>query len=400
MMNFPNRRRLMANVLFFASAMLCVTYFGGIDRARAQFGFYLAQSEELAGRPGTLIRAEPMQGAPDGAAAYRILYRSTGLRNEPIAVSGVVVIPSGPAPAGGRPIVAWAHPTTGVVPRCAPSRAIFIFQQIQGLREMVARGYVVAATDYPGLGTPGPHPYLVGVSEARAVLDAVRTARDMPEAGGGHRFAVWGHSQGGQASLYTGILAENYAPDLKLVGVAAAAPATELATLMADDLNSNGGRNLTAMTLWSWARVFGAPMERVIEPAAIPIVNRLAEECIESIYDLVIRQRTARPLEQSFLSVANPVELEPWRSLAASNTPGTLPSRIPVFLSQGGDDKLVRPEVTKDYMRALCRAGSKVRMVVLPDANHGFIGRDSATAAVDWIAERFADARAPNDCGG
>ena len=100
----------------------------------------------------------------------------------------------------------------------------------------------------------------------------------------------------------------------------------------------------------------------------------------------------------SFLSVPNPLDVEPWKSLATSNTPGVLPSEIPIFLSQGADDKLVRPEVTKDYMAHLCRAGSKVRMVLLPKVNHGLIGRDSASAAVDWMADRFAGSRAPNDC--
>jgi hypothetical protein len=70
-------------------------------------------------------------------------------------------------------VLAWAHPTSGVVPRCAPSLAFFRFQMIAGLREMLQRGYLVVATDYPGLGTGGPRPYLVGVSEARAVLDSV-----------------------------------------------------------------------------------------------------------------------------------------------------------------------------------------------------------------------------------
>ncbi len=383
-------------VLVFAAAILSVVACS--VAARAQTPFYIPSDQELAGRPGTLIRTEPMHGAPDGAEAYRVLYRSVGLRDEPISVSGVIVIPSGTPPEGGRPIVAWAHPTTGVVPHCAPSRAAAVFQQMQGLREMVGKGYVVAATDYPGLGTAGPHPYLVGVSEARAVLDSVRAAREMPGAGGGNRFAVWGHSQGGQASLYTGILAKSYAPDLELVGVAAAAPATELAKLMTDDLDSNGGRNLTAMTLWSWTRVFGAPMERVLEAAAIPVVNLLAEECIESIYDIALRQLSARSLEKTFLSVPNPVDLEPWRSLAADNTPGVLPAGIPVFLSQGTDDKLVRIDVTKDYMGKLCRTGSRVSMVVLPGVNHGFAGRDSASAAVDWMADRFAGNGPPSDC--
>ena len=401
MISSTQRRLVSKGLVLVAGAIASAAYLGALPHhASAQSAFYLASREELAGRPGTLIRAEPMQGAPDNAAAYRILYRSTGLHNEPIAVSGIVVVPQGPIPMGGRPIVAWAHPTTGVVPRCAPSLALFVFQQIQGLRNMVERGYVVSATDYPGLGTPGPHPYLVGISEGRAVLDSVRAARELPGAGGGRRFAVWGHSQGGQASLYTGILAKTYAPELNLVGVAAAAPATELATLMADDLNTNGGRNLAAMTLWSWARVFNAPMERVVQAPAIPVVNRLAEECLESIYDFIVRQRTARGLEQAFLSVPNPVAIEPWRSLAASNTPGVLPGAPPVFLSQGADDKLVLPDVTKNYARLLCRGGSKVRMVVLPGVNHGVIARDSAGMAVDWMAGRFAGADLPNDCGG
>src|SRR5271170_2262080 len=79
---------------------------------------------------------------------------------------------------------------------------------------MLDRGYVVAATDYPGLGTPEVHPYLVGESEAHAVLDSVRAARAIPEAAAGARFAAWGHSQGGQAALFTGIEASRYAPEL------------------------------------------------------------------------------------------------------------------------------------------------------------------------------------------
>lgn len=368
--------------------------------ATAQPAFYQAADHELAGPPGTIIRQEPMSGAPAGASAYRVLYRSTGLRDEPIAVSGIIVVPAGPPPQGGRPIVAWAHPTTGIVPRCAPSLALFHFQQMEGLRNLVERGHVVAATDYPGLGTAGPHPYLVGISEARAVLDSVRVARSMPGAGGGSDFAVWGHSQGGQAALFTGMIADSYASDLKLVAVAAAAPATDLAALLHDDFNSAGGKNITAMTLWSWSRVFDIPIDRVVEPAAMPTIDRLAEECLESIYDYLLRQRTERPLEQSFLAVKNLADVEPWRSLAVRNSPGPLPPHIPVFLAQGMSDELVRPAVTQDYMTRLCRAGSKVRMLLMPGVGHGFIGRDSADAAAVWIAERFAGSVAPDDCAG
>ena len=234
--------------------------------AFAQTSFYRTSVEEIAGAPGTLIRQEPMSGAPLDAKAYRVLYRSTGLKGEPIAVSGAVIIPRGPVPPEGRPIVAWAHPTTGIVPHCAPSLAHFFFQQVQGLREMVERGWIVAATDYPGLGTPGPHPYLVGVSEGRAVLDSLRAAKILAGKEAGKHVALWGHSQGGQAVLFAGTLAGTYASELEVVGAAVAAPATELSALMRADMNTPGGNNLLAMTLWSWDRVFGARCTRSSKP--------------------------------------------------------------------------------------------------------------------------------------
>ena len=35
------------------------------------------------------------------------------------------------------------------------------------LNDWVNAGYAVVRTDYQGLGTPGPHPYLIGKSEGR-----------------------------------------------------------------------------------------------------------------------------------------------------------------------------------------------------------------------------------------
>ena len=372
----------------------------GIGAARAQGAFYQASEAEIAnGPPGSVIRDEPMVGAPAGGIAHRVLYRSTDPEGKPIAVSGVVIVPPGSAPSGGWPIVAWAHPTTGIVPHCAPSLAIFLFQQIAGSRPMMEQGYAIAATDYPGLGTPGPHPYLVGASEARAVIDSVRAARSFPGIDG-VSYAVWGHSQGGQAALFTGMISESYAPELKLVGVAAAAPATDLATLMTDDLNSTGGRNLTAMTVWSWSRVFGAPVDGIVASSAIPTIDRLAEECIELPFDIFLRGRTAAPLATEFLTTKNPAEVEPWHALLVKNTPGLLPRTLPVFLAQGSSDGLVRPQVTLDYYRRLCAAGTRVRMLVMPGVSHGFAGRDSAKNALAWMADRFKGLQAPSDCGG
>ncbi|MEG2803670.1 MAG: alpha/beta fold hydrolase [Stenotrophomonas sp.] len=360
--------------------------------------FYQADAATVQGAPGSLIRSEALPDAPDGATAYRLLYRSQAPDGSPIAVSAVALVPIAPAPAGGRPIVAWAHPTSGVEPQCAPSRARSRFREIQGLAALLAQGNIVVATDYPGLGTAAPHPYLVGISEGRAVLDSVRAAALLPNAHAGHRYALWGHSQGGHAALFAAQLATGYLPGYTLAGVAVAAPATQLDTLLRDDANSDGGRNITAMTLWSWHRVYGLPLGDVLDPSAAPAMDALARECIETAYDLVERKWSGRSLKQAFLSVPDIASVEPWKRLLRENIPGLPPPQVPLFIAQGQADTLVRPAVTEAYRQQACAQGTAVRWLSLPKVGHGFIARDSAAQASQWIGERLAGQPAPDDC--
>jgi dipeptidyl aminopeptidase/acylaminoacyl peptidase len=338
-----------------------------------------------------------MPFSPSDASAFRILYRSVGLHGERIAVSGVLIKPTSGNDAE-RPVVAWAHPTSGVATACAPSLSRGIYRQIQGLEQLLQQGFAVVATDYPGLGGPGVHPYLIGDSEGRAVLDSVRAARELLAQSAPTRFAVWGHSQGGQAALYSGLLARSYAPELRLEGVAAAAPATDLSTLMRDDFASSGGKGLTALTLWSWSRVFDIKLDRIVDPAAMSTVDILAGGCIETIFDFLERRLEERPLAKDFLTVTDINAAEPWNDLLKRNSPGVLPRKIPVFIAQGLGDGIVRPEVTISYMRRLCANGSSVDFLALPKVGHGFIARDTARDAVRWIDDRFAGAVAPNTC--
>jgi hypothetical protein len=101
------------------------------------------------------------------------------------------------------------------------------------------------------------------------------------------------------------------------------------------------------MTMWSWAKVYGAPIDDVVAPAAMPTVDRLAQQCIEGAFDILIREKISGPLGQKFLTIKNPATVQPWRSLLERNTAGELPTELPVFLAQGTKDGLVRPEVTE-----------------------------------------------------
>jgi pimeloyl-ACP methyl ester carboxylesterase len=294
-------------------------------------------------------------------------------------------------------VIAWAHPTTGIHDNCAPSANPGFFDTIPHLPALIALDYVVAATDYAGLGTPGPHPYLVGASEARAVLDSVRAAARLPKTGAGNRFIVWGHSQGGHAALFTGQLARAYAPDLALVGVAAVAPATELRQLLQDDLSERVGRVLAAYALWSWAEVFDVSLRDVVPPAAIPGIERVARDCVETTGEGYRVGLDSLEMGDAILT-RGALDREPWKRLLAENRPGADPIGAPVYVAQGTEDPIVRPAITADFVRALCGQGEVVRYEELPGAGHERAARVSASSAVQWMRARFDGRAAPNTC--
>jgi acetyl esterase/lipase len=361
------------------------------------YAFYDVAPELLPGAPGSIIRVQGFAGAPWGMRALRVVYRSTGLGGEPIAVSAVVIMPAKSPPVAGRDIVAWAHPTTGVARKCAPSLLLAqVMPTIPGLNDLVQRGYVIVATDYPGLGTDSVHPYLVGVSEGRAVLDSIRAARALTAAS--NRFTVWGYSQGGHAALWTAELAATYAPELELIGVAAAAPASDLAKLFENTLGTTAGQILTALSLWSWSHVYQAPLSSVVVPTALKPVADIGGQCVSGFVDLIVDASAYGSIQSGFLK-DDPARIPPWESFLVASTPVAAAVKWPpVFLAQGSADTIVDPPVTTDFAVKLCREGVFLRYFSVPGATHDVIAEVSAAAAVRWIADRFAGKLPPTDC--
>lgn len=362
--------------------------------------FYVVSAKEVLGPPGTIIRQVPLRGAPWGSQAFRVVYRSTSYTGVPIAVSGVIIIPQRPPPAQGFPVVAWAHPTTGVTDRCAPSRfGSAMFGSIPGLAEMVKRGYVVTATDYEGLGIEDlPHPYLVGVSAGRSVIDSVRAAGLLTSISG--QYAVWGHSQGGHAALWTAEIASAYAKDLTLKGVAAAAPASLLADLLEDDLGTHAGRGLTAMTVWSWASVFRVPLNSVVLPHAHRDVETIGSNCLSGFADLAALGGAILNLGSSSFLAADPGKQVPWADIMALNTPGRKRGaiKVPVYIAQGGRDKIVGRTITERFLSGLCAQGVPVTYHHIAEVSHKDIDNRSAPRAIAWIEDRFAGRPVATSC--
>jgi hypothetical protein len=215
--------------------------------------FYTPPTALEDGEPGDLVDRAPLElaeGLP--ARGERVTYVSTTPGDDLVPVTGVLLTPEGPEPDGGRPVAVWAHGTTGLGDECAPSNHEPF--TIEGVSPLLEAGYVVVAPDYEGLGVAGEvHPYLVGEAEGRNVLDAARLAR---VAGGNDQVVVWGHSQGGHAVLFARELASDYAPDLDLLGVAAAAPVTDLLTFLLPGLTEEYHFAFLAEVLLAWSRVY------------------------------------------------------------------------------------------------------------------------------------------------
>jgi len=353
------------------------------------------------------VRAERVTGVPGVAAdatVWRILYRSRSIYGADIAVSGYVVVPPGAAPRGGFPVIAWAHGTTGVADVCAPS----LFNALEGqgpylmpdIGAFLRARAIVAATDYEGLGTPGIHPYLLGESEGRGVLDAARAAAHLPGVHASRTVVVYGHSQGGQAALFAGELAPTYAPDLRVVGVVAAAPATNLGLIVsvADTPEGQSVLLFELPALYSWARTYrDLPLSDVFTPTGATLAASLVQTgCQTHLVESVHRgQLTPADLYQPGVDT-NPVVLAHGRL----NDPGRRRTPAPLLVVQGTADTTVPPALTDLFVTTMaCPRNDTLDYVHVTGATHDTVVFRAVPVILPWMADRLSGAPAPTTCG-
>ncbi|WP_279104304.1 alpha/beta hydrolase family protein [Gordonia paraffinivorans] len=143
-----------------------------------------------------LPRARMVAGAASG---NDYTYWSTGADGKAHLSSALVMVPRGQAPAGGWPIVAWAHGSRGIADKCAPSERP-TKEDTTELSTWLSRGYAVVSTDYAGVGTPGTPQYYDLEATARNIVDAVSAARDVSDKLS-TSWAVVGEGQGAAAAI-------------------------------------------------------------------------------------------------------------------------------------------------------------------------------------------------------
>jgi len=387
------RRLHVFAVVVAALTLLATTSAAGAGAATKTDGDFYAPPANLAKRaPGTIIRSAPLS-APPGAKAWKVLYHSRSVDGRDVAVSGIVVVPGGATPKRGRPVVTWAHGTVGLGDQCAPSKQPDAARALPFVKPLVDAGYVVVATDYEGLGTPGVHPYLVGESEGRSVLDAARAARALPGTSASDRVLVAGHSQGGQAALFAGELASTYAPELDLLGVAAAAPAADVEHILPLAASINGGGGYLAMGIQGFHAAYpDADPAAVLAPDAVAKSEAATTQCSAEVMSAF--QGVSGPA----VLAHDPLSIPTIRSLLHENSAGNRPAGAPVLIVQGTADTTIPKVLTDAFAAKACAAGDTVDERVYDGATHGTVIVAAQDDVVQWLADRVAGEPAPTTC--
>ena len=364
--------------------------------------FYEVDAAELDGPPGSIIRTARLR-APRGVRAWAVLYRSTGQDGSIVPVSGLVLAPGSAGGGGqptvsptlgpaGRPIIAWAHGTTGIADACAPSREGAGGIGYEPLVDLVRAGFVITATDYEGLGTQGIHQYLVGVSEGRSVLDSIRGAQLLAAEAAATPSVVVGISQGGHAALWAGELADDYAPELDLRGIVAASPPIDLRAVQREVLGSGDAGEAAwleaLMVAAAWRSVYGASLDGLLTAEGLRIAGELEDRCPWSL---------TGPTRSPFR--VDPRAVPEWQALLEANSPGQRGARPPILVLAATEDILVPPATIPPGVDRLCAAGSSVELRWI-EGGHAATLADpvGAAATLSWTMDRLRGSPARHGC--
>nr|WP_244960745.1 lipase family protein [Pseudoclavibacter chungangensis] len=332
------------------------------------------------------------------------MYATTDGEGAPALASAVVAYPTAAPTDGERPVLAWQHGTTGVARSCAPSVGADALTElaIPGISRAIERGWAVVATDYPGQGTHGAYPYLVGEGEGRATLDGIRALRAIDDAHASEHAWIWGHSQGGHATLWAGQLAADYAPELDVLGVAALSAASDplaLASRITTGDPSPLASLVTSLVLVPYAEAYpDVELDATVHPAGHGIVEAFASRCVIEAPTLVSVLVGASLSWDAPLYRIDVSEGPTHDRLAQNRADGIVPA--PLFLGQGTDDEVIPIELQRTLAAELCAADRTVEVHEYEGRSHMGVIAEGSPLIDDLFA--WADAvtlgQAPANC--
>ena len=352
--------------------------------------FYDTPDPLPAGRPGELIRSQPFDEyeLPLSVSAVRILYHSRSASGEDVAVSGVVLYPYGKRPpAGGWPVIAWAHAATGIARQCAPS----LMRNVGHgpfLSMYLNLGYAVVATDYAGLGTRFRNAFLDGPSNASDVINSVLAARAAaPQLGA--RWIVMGEAEGALAA--TGVAEkENEVRDPNYLGGVAISVLASARESYEHSVNGSSSAMLPSLAYGVKTVYPQFQVTDILTEKALPLYNRLEQTCSQ--------ERTTPEL--SLAEIVKPGwETNPFvRKYFDRNEIGQTRAYSPIFVITGDADPAIPPTTRAQAFARMCKQGDRVQWERYPGLDSGRVIGESVRDQIGWIEARFAGRASPTNC--
>ncbi len=322
------------------------------------------------GGPGRLVAAGPLPAdlrLAGAGAAWWLRYRSVSWTGGGTVVGGSLTVPAGRPPAGGWPVVTFAHGANGVGDACAETRTGPAPWERVLLQRLLVAGFAVAVTDFEGIGTPGDSPFIDGPSEAHDMLDILRAGRSLAPLS--RRYAVVGYSLGGHAALFTAALAERYAPELRLTRTVALAPLTQFGVLLSQPSVADPAGVPTPWLPYE-GNAFALTRPDVVAltdwftPTGLRLAALARTACIGEVAAAMAGLTNGDVLRDPATATREAAEV-----LAPQEIPVRRYTR-PVLLMQGDADTSVPPPLTALTADQLAAAGTDVTYATVPGADH------------------------------
>ncbi|MBU3582996.1 acetylxylan esterase [Polynucleobacter sp. 15G-AUS-farblos] len=389
------------------------------------------------GKLGQVIKQEKIATSLKGAQAWRIAYISSDIAGRKTISTGLVIAPLGPAPAGGRPVMTWAHGTTGSAQNCGPSQVIdpavplneyflvggnsWTDYGIPAVEEFLKEGYVLVATDYQGLGGGGRHQYSVAATNAMDTINAARAVTSMKETGANKKTIVYGWSQGGGAVIalagmpeyiqQTGTVSDN--PDI--VGFVALAPqdisilapAGKLDQATADKYFQDSQKmfldsvfNFTHATMFYWGTQAAFPnlkLSDIFTDEGVKVANEIySNKCMHTASDTFNFNYGS---SYASLLKQKPTNTVAWAQAMLKGGVPVVKPMAPVQIYFGSKDTAVPPMMHKLYQEQACKLGGNVGRMQLPgEQSHFTTPGSSKPFYLSWVKDRIVGKSLANAC--
>jgi hypothetical protein len=365
--------------------------------------FYTPPSDAAlsAAKPGAVLRYRALPASAlwaDVKEGWQLMYRSSGQKGQPVAMVTTFLAPK-TVSTTGKKLVSYQSFYDSLTLNCSPSGETLTNKLFDKTfyKGALTKGYYVVLSDYEGLDSQ----WIAALNTGHGVLDGIRAAQNFSKSGlnSSTPVGLFGFSGGGFASIWGAELAAQYAPELKIVGVAAGGlPANPINVAKKVDGTLFAGAYIGAVVGLSRAYP-EIDVAKYGNDTGVAALKDAGTRCLggtvsgnpELLTPFAFKKGSAYYKDPNFL------DLPEMQAINKENTMGQFPPKMPVYIWAGTTDELMPMADTELVVSTYCAAGTTVQFKKLVGIDH-VAGATYLGGGLDYLVDRFNGKAAPNTC--